>query len=263
MMNPAEFANIAESEANFWWYAGMRQIMFALLDPVARHERLGAVLEAGCGTGHFSRELQQRYGWRMHSLDVAMEGLHYGRTYGLDAMVQADICALPYRTGAFDGVVSMDVIVHLERGREHLPLQEFARVLRPGGLLALRVSALDILRSHHSQHAMERQRFTRERLEQAVAAAGLDVLRVSYANALLLPVALFKFRVWEPLAGGEPDSGVKPVPGWLNRILRAPLALESRWLGRGGSFPAGQSLVLLARRRGGAARLAATPAAAA
>lgn len=262
MMNPAEFANIAESEANFWWYSGMRQIMFALLDPVARQERLGPVLEAGCGTGHFSRELGRRYGWRMHSLDLAMEGLQYGRTYGLDAMVQADICSLPYRTGAFDGVVCMDVIVHLERGRERQPLEEFARVLRPGGLLALRVSALDILRSHHSQHAMERQRFTRERLEEAVGAAGLDVLRVSYANAFLLPVALFKFRVWEPLTGAQLDSGVKPVPGWLNRVLHAPLELESRWLGRGGSFPAGQSLVLLARRRSASARVAATATAA-
>lgn len=261
MMNPAEFANIAESEANFWWYRGMREIMFAVLDPVARQRQLGPVLEAGCGTGHFSRELERRYGWRMHPLDLAMEGLQYGRGYGLNAMVQADICALPYRTGAFDGVVSMDVIVHLARGREHEPLNEFARVLRPGGLLALRVSALDILSSHHSRHAMERQRFTRARLTEAVHAAGLDVLRVSYANALLLPVALFKFRVWEPLTGGQPDSGVKPVPGWLDNLLHAPLALEARWLARGGAFPAGQSLVLLARRRagGGGAEFSATP----
>lgn len=252
MMNPAEFANIAESEANFWWYRGMRQIMFAVLDPVAGERRLGPVLEAGCGTGHFSRELERRYGWSMYPLDLAMEGLRYGRGYGLDRMVQADVCALPYRAASFDGVVCMDVLVHLPRGGEAAPLAEFARVLRPGGLLAVRVSALDVLRSHHSVHAMERQRFTRGRLREAAQRAGFDVLRATYANALLMPVALFKFRVWEPLTGQQPDSGVKPVAGWLDRLLHAPLAAESRWLAGGGGFAAGQSLVLLARRRGAA-----------
>ena len=123
-MNPAEFANIAESEANFWWYRGMREIMFGLLDPLARRRKIGSVLEAGCGTGHFARELQRRYRWRMHSLDLGREGLLYARGYGLDSLTQADIRKLPYRVEAFDAVVSMDVIVHLPRGEEVLPLAE-------------------------------------------------------------------------------------------------------------------------------------------
>ena len=32
-MNPAEFANIAKSEKHFWWYRGMRTILFRLVDP--------------------------------------------------------------------------------------------------------------------------------------------------------------------------------------------------------------------------------------
>ena len=248
MMNPAEFANIAESEANFWWYRGMREIMFGLLDPLARRRPFGPALEAGCGTGHFARELERRYGWRMHSLDLGMEGLRYARGYGLDRLVQADIRALPYRERAFDAVVSMDVIVHLPRGEEALPLGEFARVLRPGGLLVLRVSALDFLRSRHSEHAMERQRFTRARLAAAVRAQGFSIERVTYANALLMPVALAKFRLWEPLTGQAAGSGVKPVAPWLDALLHAPLAAEARWIGAGLGFPAGQSLILIANR---------------
>ncbi len=248
MMNPAEFANIAESEANFWWYRGMREIMFGLLDPLARRRKFGPVLEAGCGTGHFARELQRRYQWRMHSLDLGMEGLLYGRGYGLDSLTQADIRKLPYRAQAFDAVVSMDVIVHLPRGEEMLPLAEFARVLKPGGLLALRVSALDILRSRHSEHAMERQRFTRKRLMAAVRAQGFEVERVTYANSLLMPVALAKFRLWEPFTRQEPGSGVKPVAPWLDTLLHAPLAAEARWIGAGLGFVTGQSLILIANR---------------
>ena len=246
MMNPAEFANIAESEANFWWYRGMREIMFGFLDPLARRRTFGPVLEAGCGTGHFARELERRYRWRMYSLDLGMEGLRYASEYGLERLAQADIRRLPYRDQSFDAVVSMDVIVHLPRGEEAQPLAEFARVLRPGGLLALRVSALDILRSRHSGHAMERQRFTRRRLIDAVRAQGFVVERVTYANSLLMPVALAKFRLWEPLTGQAADSGVKPVAPWLDGLLHAPLAAEARWIGAGLGFPVGQSLILLA-----------------
>jgi SAM-dependent methyltransferase len=248
-MNPAEFANIAESEQNFWWYRGMRRIMFALLDrhPAARAR--GDVLEVGAGTGHFSRELERRYNWRMYPMDLGWEGLEYAQGYGVTRLVQADMCSLPYAPAAFDAVVSMDVVVHLPRGEEDKPLREFARVTRPGGHLILRVSALDILRSRHSQFAMERQRFTRSRLLRLVADHGFETTWCSYANSLLVPVAFTKFRIVEPLSRQAPASGVTPVAPWLDSMLYAPLAAEAKWLGSGGRFPLGQSLILFARRR--------------
>jgi hypothetical protein len=65
-----------------------------------------------------------------------------------------------------------------------------------------------MLRSRHSQFAFERQRFTRRRLMGSVTGAGVRVLRCTYVNSLLLPVALAKFRVWEPLLRKPPASGV-------------------------------------------------------
>ena len=248
-MNPAEFANIAESENDFWWYRGMRQIMFGLLDPVSRERKFGRVLEAGCGTGHFARALADRYRWPMFPLDLGWQGLQYGKGLGVGNLTQGDIQALPYANTAFDAVVSMDVIVHMPLGDERKPMEEFHRVLKPGGFLALRASALDILRSRHSIHAMERQRFTRRRLIQLARQTGFNVLRCTYANSLLLPVALLKFRVIEPLLGGEPESGVKPVSPWLDRLLYGPLKAESKLLPGGINLPLGQSLILLAERQ--------------
>ena len=46
MMNPAEFANIAKSEKTFWWYRGMRRILFGLLDPFLTGRRVERALEA-------------------------------------------------------------------------------------------------------------------------------------------------------------------------------------------------------------------------
>lgn len=248
MMNPAEFANIAKAENDFWWYRGMRHIMFGLLDPIARERKFGRVLEAGCGTGHFAQELAGRYHWTMVPLDLGREGLEYGKALGINNLTQGDIQSLPYRDGAFDAVVSMDVIVHMPLGDERKPMAEFHRVLKPGGFLALRASALDVLRSHHSIHAMERQRFTRRRLMQLAENTGFKVLRCTYANSLLLPVALLKFRVIEPLLGGSPESGVQPVAPWLDKLLFSPLKAESKLLPAGIDLPLGQSLILLAER---------------
>ena len=248
MMNPEEFANIAEAEDQFWWYRGMRRILFRLLDPVARARRVRRVLEAGCGTGYMSNVLAQRYGWSMYPVDLGWEGLAHGRKLGVDHLAQADISALPFPAAVFDGVVSLDVIVHFERGREELPMSELARVLTPGGLVVLRVSALDILRSRHSEFAHERQRFTLARLTALVRRFGIRILRATYANSLLLPVALAKFRLWEPLTRQAASSGVRPVSAWLNRLLYLPLAAESAWCGIGGNFPIGQSIVVLGEK---------------
>lgn len=247
-VNPAEFDNIAKAERDFWWYRGMREILFRLLDQTSLAAG-SSVLEAGCGTGYMSKALAERYGWRMTPLDLGREGLEYARGCGLGSLVQGDITALPFASASFGGVVSLDVVVHLPRGTEGAAFREFARVLKPQGLLALRVSALDILRSRHSEFAHERQRFTRSRLRQGVEAAGFDVERVTYLNSLLLPVSLFKFRIWEPLTKAPASSGVAPVPAWLDRMLYLPLQAEAAWVGRGGRFPAGQSLILLGRRR--------------
>lgn len=248
MMNPAEFANIARAENDFWWYRGMRRIMFGLLDPISARRQFARVLEAGSGTGHFAQALEERYGWPMYPMDLGWEGLQYGKTLGVGRMAQGDMQTLPYRDGVFDAVLSMDAIVHLPKGDEEKPMREFFRVLYPGGFLAIRVSALDLLRSRHSQFAMERQRFTKGRLMKLAARCGFRVLRCTYANSFLLPVAFTKFRIVEPLTQSKPQSGVQPVAAWLDGLLYGALAAEAELLPAGINLPLGQSLILLAER---------------
>ena len=247
-MNRAEFANIARAEKGLWWYRGMREILFRLLDPLVKARRFSRVLEAGCGTGYMSRVLEERCGWPVCSLDLGWEGFEYGRRYGVRRMVQGDLRRLPFPGAAFDAVLSLDVLVHIPPGEERPAMAELARVLAPGGLLVVRVSALNILRSRHSMFVGERQRFTRGRLVRLAEECGIRAVRVTYANSLLVPVALAKFRLWEPLLRKPPASDVKPLPAWLDSLLYAPLALEARWIGSGGNLPLGQSLIFIGYR---------------
>jgi SAM-dependent methyltransferase len=247
-MNPAEFANIARAEREFWWYRGQRGILFALLEPQLAGRRIGRALEAGCGTGYFSYLLQRERGWPVVPLDLSAEGLKYARAMGVDRAVQADLLRLPFGDGAFDLVMSIDALPHLPRGLEEDAVRELARVLARGGLLVVRASALDILRSRHSEFAFERQRFTLDQLADAFTRSGVGVRRATYANSLLLPVALAKFRIWEPLLKRPPASGIAPVPGWLDALLYRALQWEARWLGRGRDLPVGQSVVVIGEK---------------
>jgi SAM-dependent methyltransferase len=247
-MNPAELANIAELEDSFWWYSGMRKILFGLLDPIFAVHRPAKVLEAGCGTGYMARLLEQRYRTTSYPTDLAWQALEYTQRTGLKRGIQADLTSLPYNSGVFDAAVALDVLVHLRPGSEEAAMGELARVLKTGGLLVLRVAALNILRSRHSQFIREYQRFTRKRLGTLITRHGFEVIRCTYANTILMPLALAKFRIWEPLLGRPPASGIAPIGPRMNTVLARALETEAGWLAAGHNFRFGQSLIAIARK---------------
>jgi SAM-dependent methyltransferase len=245
-MNPAEFDNIARCERELWWFRGMERIFFRFARPFASGRAMQRVLEAGCGTGAMSQAMLRELGWPLYPADLAAQGLEHATAMGLTRLTQSNVLAQPFRDNSFDCVVCLDVIAHLTRGEDLAAFQEFQRILKPGGLLLLRTAALSILRSRHSEFVGERQRYTASRLQLLCRESGLQVLRLTYLNSLLMPVALFKFRIWEPLTGAPPASGVALPAPWLNRLLEVPLRLEERLIGAGAALPAGQSLLLAA-----------------
>ena len=247
-MNPAEFSNIARHEATLWWYRGMREILFAMLDPLLTGRKIGRALEAGCGVGYLARLLQLERGLPLIAMDYSGEGLRFARDFGVECTTQADLLRLPFPEGTFDLVFNMDVLQQLPRGLERQAAGELARVLRPGGLAAVRVSAFDALRSRHSAFVEEKQRFTRARVRELFESVGIRALRLTYANSLLLPVALAKFRLWEPLTGKHAESGVQAPSPWLDRALYRALRMESRWLGAGHDLPVGQSIMMIGEK---------------
>ncbi len=249
-MNPAEFQHLAAAEERMWWFRGMREIFRRI---AVRHLPSGVtdVLDAGCGTGANAAWMARTFGWRVTCLDFAEEGLSYARRRGiLTELVRGDVRALPFREASFDLITIFDVLAHLDPGQEREALREAARCLRTGGWLFLRASAFRWLRSRHSEFVRERQRFTLPRLIEAGERAGLETRHSTYANSLLLPAALAKFRIVEPLVRAPAASGVRLGPAWLEQALGGALELEARWIGRGRRLPVGQSAILLAQKEG-------------
>lgn len=98
------------------------------------------VLDAGCGTGRALPPLRAAVGPSGAVLGVDLTlamleaAVRAGR--GRDGrLLLADVAALPLRSGSLDAVFAAGLIAHLPRPAENL--RELARVVRPGGVLAL------------------------------------------------------------------------------------------------------------------------------
>lgn len=244
-MKPAEYRRMYEAEEAQWWYAGQRAIVLALLAPaLAGRGGPVRVLDAGCGTGYNLLELA-RLGPAV-GIDLSPAALAFCRERGVRA-VRASVLELPLREACCDLVTSFDVLYHQWVSDDRAAVAELARVLRPGGLLLARVPALEALRGAHDVEVQSRHRYTRGELVALLAGAGLEPLRASYCNSLLLPLLLARRSLDRALSREGSDVGFLPAP--LERAFRRALFLEAAWLRRGGSFPLGASVVALARRR--------------
>lgn len=94
----------------------------------------GRVLDLGCGTGR--NFPLYRKGARVVGLDPCFESLRKARTRRPGALlVRARAEALPFRSGAFDTVVSG--LVFCSVGDVPRGLAEVRRVLNPGGILRM------------------------------------------------------------------------------------------------------------------------------
>ena len=101
-----------------------------------------SVLDVGCGTGRHSRHLSQ-HGFIVYALDTSHETLtSLARPVNRDQSghlypVMARMTALPYQAACLDAVCCFSTIHHNRFSDIVMTLQEFTRVLRPGGYLCL------------------------------------------------------------------------------------------------------------------------------
>jgi SAM-dependent methyltransferase len=232
-----------ELEETLWWYVGMRAITSALLDKCCKSTDL-RILDAGCGTG-IMLEYLRRYGTTF-GVDLAKEAIAYCVKRGERDISRASVDTLPFADEEFDLVTSFDVICTLEANEESA-IREFRRVLKEDGLVMLRLPAYDWLRGRHDPAVHIEHRYTARELEQTLERLGFEIVKITYCNAWLLPLALIKRLILERCGIGADGSDVKPLPPLVNRAFAAILSSEAR-LAQGAGIPFGLTIAAIARR---------------
>ena len=108
---------------------------------VTGYKHGGRLLEIGCANGLFLDAMRQTGDWQVQGVDVSEAPLRFAREHlGLD-VIHGSLPDAQFPSDTFDAVVMWDVLEHVHGPKE--TLLEIRRVLKPDGILVLRVPQLD------------------------------------------------------------------------------------------------------------------------
>jgi SAM-dependent methyltransferase len=243
-MECAEYQKMYELEDSYWWFVGRRQLVTTLIEQWMPPDLAGPILDVGCGTGGNLAFLAH---WGCSTgIDLSPVALDFARRRRLPCLVQASGLALPYPDNTFSLVTVFDVLYHRWVIDDNQVVRECQRVLQPGGWLLLSEPALPGLWSRHDEVYYACQRYTLGEIGRMLGGAGFRLCKLSYTNALLLPLVVIARLAGRWLPSVD-DVALQPFPRWLNQALIGILNLEAVWLRRS-TFPIGSGLVCLAQK---------------
>lgn len=241
------FADLADLEAgSFWFRARSALITWAIGTylPAPRH-----VLEIGCGTGFVLSGIRSAFpSADLAGSEIFTAGLAFAAARVPSArFYQMDARRIPFRE-EFDVIGAFDVIEHI--AEDEAVLAEVAEALRPGGGVLITVPQHPALWSAQDEHAFHVRRYVAADLRRKVEAAGLEVLRMTSFVSLLLPFMFVSRRRMRARAPDPEFDAIDAVrlPRPVNTALEAVMTIERALIRLGVSFPAGGSLLVVARK---------------
>jgi len=238
------FAQLATfEEGNFWFRGRNRLIQWAL----GKYFRdAGSFFEVGCGTGFVLKGVRETLPqMRLAGSEIFGDGLVFARARlpGVE-LYQMDTRQIPFER-EFDVIGAFDVLEHVVE--DDAALRQMFTATRPGGGILVTVPQHRFLWSAIDEHSMHQRRYSRAELRRKVKQAGFSIERITSFVSLLLPFMMcarmkrhrsHDFQLWKEFEISRP----------LNALLGSILTAERAMIERGVSFPAGGSLLLIAKR---------------
>jgi SAM-dependent methyltransferase len=227
-------------EDSHWWFQGRKQLILSLLDRYMPCDN-PKILDVGCGTGG----MLAAYGERgiVLGLDMAPEAAGFCQRRDVGMLLGSGI-ELPLADASMDVVSALDVIEHVDD--DSGMLTEMTRVCRPGGVVLLTVPAHQFLWSSHDDLNHHKRRYVIDQIADLLDIVGLERLKLSYYNSLLMPAAVVRKFVLRARHNGT-ACHLEQMPGPVNGLFRRILALEAPLLARS-DLPIGASIICAARR---------------
>ena len=159
----------------------------------------GRLLDVGCGTGDLAAAFAKG-GWSVAGIEPSVQAAEHAREAGVEA-VTGTLADAPWEDGHFDAIVFNHSLEHIDEPAQ--AIADAARLLRPGGLLAIAVPnfgswhrrffgsawfQLDLPR--HLQH------FDRDSLAGLVRRAGLRPLATNAASMRPSPLGSLQYSLF-------------------------------------------------------------------
>lgn len=240
-METREYEIMYEVEDTHFWYKGMRKITKTLLDKYLPKSKGLKILDAGCGTGRNILFLKN-YG-HVSGFDISPHAIKYCKKRGLKNIKKGSVDKIPFNNDSFDLITCFDVLYHKQVKNYESAIANFNRILKPGGILFVRVPAFQFLLSSHDKAVHTKHRFSKNELKKILISRQFKILKISYINFFLFPF-IFISRI----VSKHKSSDVKKTNFLLNYLHQFPLWIESLLISYIG-FPYGVSLVAICQKK--------------
>jgi len=211
----------------------------------------GLLLDVGCGDGYGIATILEGLKYRLLAgVDLSPEKLRTaGRTLRDSRMIMGDAEVLPLAGNAFETAFSLETLEHLPDPQR--ALDEFARVLEPGGRLFISIPVCSELKTRVATRLMRFR--SRKKFHEHIQYFSLRRIARMLNRAGLEPAGhrfcVFNYPGFELLTRIIPYSVWRRMDGFLSRI---PMGFAGFKLGL--SFGVGSEyLVVGAKKAGGRA----------
>ena len=160
------------------------------------------ILEIGCGTGIFTRDLQKKY-YSVTSMDLSFDMLQIATSKIGSANVSfqvGDMMYLPYENDVFDAVVGRGVLHHSPDFMK--TMAEIRRVLRPGGKMIFSEPCNDswIIQTARNILYKNSDKFDEDDIAYHKQELAKDVAQAGFTNIRFQPFGFFGYTL-----AGFPD----------------------------------------------------------
>ncbi|HEY1613544.1 MAG TPA: class I SAM-dependent methyltransferase [Rhizomicrobium sp.] len=178
-MDIKEEAILGDTLEDHWYYRAKRLAMDTMLEGVTAN----TVLDVGAGSSIFSKHLLDKGVSSAICVDAA-----YAVPDRSDVFHGKPIRYLrEVKDGNADLVLLMDVLEHVDDDVELI--RTSLKGATSGAYVLITVPAFQALFSAHDRFLEHKRRYTVHSLEDAVAAAGLEILSTRYFFGFVLPIA--------------------------------------------------------------------------
>jgi SAM-dependent methyltransferase len=229
-----------------------------------RYDRLGVrpgdrVLDLGCGFGRHAYESARR-GATVVACDMSLaelkdvRGMFAALGYDSSSTTNGDATRLPFADASFDRIIASEVLEHVPD--DGAAFRELARVLKPGGTIAVTVPAFLAERvcwalsdEYHAPFVEggHVRIYTTAELRTSLRAVGLRPTTSHHAHALHTPYWWLKCAV-------GPTNDEHPLVKAYHQVLlwdiagRRPHSIVTKLLDKVGNPLIGKSLVMYAEK---------------
>lgn len=242
-MEISEYENIYKNESNHFYYVGLHKLVESLIKKYS-FVKNPTILDAGCGTGLLLKKLS-KVGLTT-GIDLSPEAIRFAKKRKINVNL-GSVTKIPFKGNTFDIVTSMDVINLSEVKSDKQALYEIYKVLKPGGILILRASAIPWLSSGHDKWVHIKKRYTKIEMRNLIQKSGFEIQKLSYINFFLFLPAFAKHIAWRISGTSNHSSSIDKVPTLINKIMILCMKLEE-YLLKYVDMPIGNGLIVVARK---------------